>query len=141
NKYPGVTTSVLQHLLKNEKLHMAIAGYGYHDLLVTSDHEKNFPDMPVKMVEEVFQSLRKRYLQVSNDERIDYISMFQNWGASAGASLYHPHMQIIALPILPAHISHELIYSLRYFEKNGSCLYCDLILEERRQKKRVIFEN
>jgi len=38
---------------------------------------------------------------LSDDACIAYISMFHNWGPSAGASIYHPHYQMIALPIIP----------------------------------------
>ncbi len=141
NKFPGVDTSVEKHVLSSDKFRTTLAGYGYHDLLITRDHSTNFSDLPDGEVFDVFRALRKRYLQVSGDPKIDYIAMFQNRGVSVGASLFHPHMQIIALPVVPSHIFHELSYSLRYFEKNRSCLYCDIIAMERKEKKRIVFEN
>ena len=141
NKFPGLDTSPKEHILHSEKFHMTIGGYGYHDLLITKDHETRFSELTEGEIFDVFQALRKRYLQVSGDPKIDYISMFQNWGPSVGASLYHPHMQIIALPVVPSHISHELVYSLRCYEKHKSCLYCDIIKSERKGKKRIVFEN
>lgn len=140
NKFPGVSVSVDDNLPR-EMFHMALAGYGYHDLLVTRDHGRNFSDFSEKEIGDVFRALKKRYAQVSGDPKIQYVAMFQNWGASVGASLYHPHMQIIALPIIPSHIASELVYAFRYFEKKEKCLYCESIKAERKEKRRIVFED
>jgi UDPglucose--hexose-1-phosphate uridylyltransferase len=141
NKFPGLDPTIEKHIVRDEPFRMSLAGYGYHDVLITKSHTKNFSDLPDQDAYQVLHALRKRYLQVSSDPHIDYISMFQNWGVNAGASIYHPHMQIISLPVIPSHIAHELVYSLRYFEKSRSCLYCDLIQGERKEKKRIVYEN
>lgn len=141
NKFPGVHVQAKEDIKQNRKFHMARGGYGYHDVLITRQHNKSFARVGERHIQDVFLALQKRYKQVSDDPRIEYIAMFQNWGVFAGASLYHPHMQIIALPIIPSHITGELIYALRYFERKKSCLYCDSIAMERREKKRIVYEN
>ncbi len=141
NKFPGVNASALPAEKGNNPLHSVRAGYGYHDLLIAKGHGKNFCDLPPGDVRDVFRAIRKRYLQVSSDPRIEYISVFQNWGPSAGATLFHPHMQMIALPVVPSHISHELMHSSAYFKKYGRCLYCDMVADEKKEKRRIVFEN
>lgn len=141
NKFPGVDTLPEKHVVRDSIFYVTLSGYGYHDLLITKNHNKNFSQLPLSQVNEIFTALRTRYMQVSGDPRIDYIAMFQNRGPTVGASLYHPHMQVIALPVVPSHISHELIHSRTYLEKNHSCMYCDIIASERKENKRIVFQN
>ncbi|HEC96268.1 MAG TPA: hypothetical protein ENI59_01150 [Euryarchaeota archaeon] len=60
----------------------------------------------------------------------------------AGASLSHPHSQIIALPIIPKRLLEELESSKHfYWDTGGLCIY-DMIIEEERSKgERVVYEN
>ena len=38
---------------------------------------------------------------LKRDRRFKYILLFKNHGEAAGASLEHPHCQLIALPVIP----------------------------------------
>ena len=44
---------------------------------------------------------RERLIDLRRDIRIRYVLLFKNHGQDAGASLYHPHSQLIATPIIP----------------------------------------
>ncbi len=59
----------------------------------------------------------------------------------AGASLEHPHSQLIALPIIPELVEEELQGSKRYFGYKERCVFCDIIRQERKQNIRVVAEN
>ena len=56
----------------------------------------------------LFESLRDRYLMLLNDPYLEYISIFQNFGPKAGASIYHPHYQILSIPVVPPDVSHSV---------------------------------
>lgn len=56
--------------------------------------------------------------------------MFKNYGRNAGASLVHPHSQIVALPIIPLHVQSRLTYAQNYYAKYGACVMCTTVTEE-----------
>ncbi len=141
NKYPAVTHNGTEAKLKKKGIYSTMAGVGYHELVITRDHNKDFPRLKRRDANLVFKAFRDRYLTLLNDKELAYVSIFHNWGHVAGASVYHPHYQIIALPVVPPDIEHSLNGSKRYFKENKICIHCLQIKTEKMEKKRVIFEN
>jgi UDPglucose--hexose-1-phosphate uridylyltransferase len=141
NKYPVFTHKNI--CAKNFKKgpYSVITGIGHHDLIITRDHHKNFPHLNKKTANLVFQAFRDRYLTLLNDSCLGYISVFHNWGPKAGATIYHPHYQIIALPVVPPDVEHSLGGSTRYFKKFKRCVHCEMIGYEKKNNKRIIYEN
>lgn len=140
NKYPALR-SVLRAAVNHRGPYISMTGRGYHELLITRDHSKNFPVLRAKRALEVFQAFQTRYSTLVVDKNIAYVSIFHNWGPRAGASVYHPHYQIIAMPVVPPDVNHSLAGSARYFKRGGQCVHCDIIKWEKKEGKRVIFEN
>ena len=58
----------------------------------------------------------------------------------AGASLTHPHSQLIATGIVPRHIRWQEDEARRYFDEWGRCIYCDVLAFEANDRRRVIME-
>jgi UDPglucose--hexose-1-phosphate uridylyltransferase len=143
NKFPGLQADrkPTAHTVHTSVLYSSVEGYGHHDLLITRDHGKNIPDLSPRTALDVMMALRRRYEQLAADPLVQYISIFQNWGATAGGSLYHPHVQLIALPVVPSHIERGLALEREYMRANGACLQCATIAHEREHKERVVFEN
>ena len=84
-------------------------GVGAHEVVIeTPDHGETLATMPLKRVEDMLWAFRDRILDLKQDRRFKYILVFKNHGEAAGASLEHPHSQIIALPILPKQVVEEL---------------------------------
>ena len=54
------------------------------------------------------------------------VSIIHNRGSRAGASLDHPHSQVLATPIVPPVLQEELENLDRYRNRYGTCLLCDL---------------
>ncbi len=141
NKYPAfVHQNVCAKEFKKGP-YSVIKGIGHHDMVVTRDHHDNFPHLNKDRANLVFQAFRDRYLMLYNDPCLTYISIFHNWGVKAGATLYHPHYQMIALPIVPPDVQHSLSGSRHYFRKFKKCVHCTMIEWEKKEKKRIIYEN
>ncbi len=119
----------------------ARTGIGHHDLIITRDHNKNISMLTPAHAREVLEILQMRYQQLVDDPCIVYTSAFFNWGPKAGASVYHPHYQILSLPIVPPDIHHSLSGSERYYEKNKACIHCEMLTYEKKIGKRIILEN
>jgi len=141
NKYPVFTHENVCGRNFKHGPYSVVEGIGHHDILITRDHNDNFSHLNKDSANLVFQAFRDRYLMLYNDPCLNYISIFQNRGPKAGATIYHPHYQIIALPIIPPDVGHSLSGSARYFKEFKKCVHCTMIKWEKKEKKRIIYEN
>lgn len=141
NKYPAVFHNGFEAKEKKIGPYTTVFGVGYHDLLITKDHNNNFPRLSKNDANLVFKVFRDRYATLLDNPDVAYISTFHNWGLKAGASVYHPHYQMIALPVIPPDVEHSLAGSRLYFQKNKQCVHCVQLAWEKKEKKRIIYEN
>jgi UDPglucose--hexose-1-phosphate uridylyltransferase len=141
NKYPAVVHSKSKIKVSKRGPYSVMPGVGHHEVLITRNHDKNFANLGKKDAELVFKAFRDRYSTLLDDDEIAYIAVFHNWGPKAGASIYHPHYQMIAVPVVPPDIEHSLEGSQVYFRKHHKCVHCVQISMEKKDKKRIIFEN
>ncbi len=118
-----------------------INGIGHHDLVISRDHYKNFAHLDKKSANLVFKVFQERYLMIAKDKCIEYIFILHNWGPKAGTSIFHPHYQIISFPIIPPDVNRSLNGSAEYFKNHGKCVHCAMLSYDRKEKKRVVFEN
>ncbi|EKD24262.1 MAG: hypothetical protein ACD_81C00067G0007 [uncultured bacterium] len=141
NKYPIVEHQAVCAVKFEKGPYQMMEGIGYHDLVITRDHNANFANLTPFMASLVFATFKERYVTMMQDTCMKYVSVFHNWGPSAGASMYHPHYQILSLPIIPPDVHRSLRGSYTYFEKTGSCVHCAMLNFERKAKKRIVYEN
>jgi UDPglucose--hexose-1-phosphate uridylyltransferase len=117
-------------------------GIGAHEVIIESPyHNKDLSDLLNSEVENVLNFYCQRALDLVKDKRFKYIMVFRNFGPAAGASLEHPHTQIIALPMVPKNVKEELIGAQNYFEYRDRCIFCDIIRQEIKDKGRIIAED
>jgi len=117
-------------------------GIGAHEVIIeTSDHDRTMAVMSEPEIERVLWAYRERILDLKKDFRLKHILVFKNHGYAAGATLDHPHSQLIALPIVPDFVREELDGARRHFEIKERCVFCDIIRQEMRDGVRVIQEN
>ncbi len=116
-------------------------GIGAHEVIIeTPDHTASLASLPEAAASDVFWAYRERIVDLKKDPRFDYVLIFKNHGEAAGASLEHPHSQLIATPIVPIMVEEELEGAARYFRKKERCVWCDIIRQERHGDGRVILE-
>lgn len=120
---------------------LTVPGVGHHEIMITKDHDANFPRLKLKDATLVLKAFRERYNSLKEDENLEYISNFHNWGPRSGASIYHPHYQILGIPVVPPDVAYSLDGSLKYFRKHKKCVHGAQITWERKQKKRIILED
>ncbi len=118
-----------------------INGIGFHEVIITRDHYNQIGLLPVEWVKEVIDVYQARYIALMNRKFVNYISIFQNQGPSAGASVYHPHSQLIALPVIDPDIHRSLEGSWNYFRANRRCVHCTMIEWEIEQEERIVYQN
>ena len=81
---------------------------------------------------------RERVLDLKQDKRFRYILIFKNHGAAAGASLEHPHSQLIALPIVPRQRARRDRRRQAALRAKERCVFCDIVRQELDSRVRVI---
>lgn len=117
-------------------------GIGAHEVIIeTPDHLKKFHMHTPDSLTMVFEAYKNRLMDLNKDRRFKYILIFKNEGKRAGASLSHPHSQLIATPVTPKRVREELEGAKAYYNYKDRCAYCDIIREELSQEYRVVYEN
>lgn len=141
NKFPAVRIEG-RNDVKNLGLYRVMDGVGAHEVVVESpDHERSLEDMSLYQVQEVIRAWRDRSLDLRRDERFKYVQIFKNHGSTAGASLEHPHSQIIAMPMVPGEIGKKLAGLASHARNTGRCIICDMIEHELLDQNRVVLES
>jgi UDPglucose--hexose-1-phosphate uridylyltransferase len=138
NRYPAL--SMEGDLVRTYNgVHRLISGVGYHEVVV--DHPTHNTTLALMEPEEIQVYLRTLYERgwvIRGDARIEQIIYFKNHGERAGASLKHPHSQIIGLPVVPTDIRHRIEEAQRYFDDNGQCVFCMMMQDELKKGERLI---
>ncbi len=140
NKYPAFSRGALPKKL-DDGPYFAMNGSGYHEVIVTRDHYKHIQEMEDVEVAEIFDAFQDRYLNLMNRKSVNYIALFHNYGKEAGASIAHPHSQLMAIPVISPYIKQEIDGAELYYKKNKHCVFCTISEYELESKQRIVFEN
>ncbi|WP_298819960.1 galactose-1-phosphate uridylyltransferase [Chloroflexus sp.] len=141
NKYPALHEHgpVVRHF---DGVQRALSGYGYHEVLIEHPrHNTTLGLMTVDEVRAVLATYLRRGQAISTDPRIEQVVIFKNHGERAGASLQHPHSQIMAVPVVPSDIRHRIEEARRFFDDTGQCVFCAMINDEVARDERIVYAN
>jgi UDPglucose--hexose-1-phosphate uridylyltransferase len=141
NKFPalGIEGGINR---AGEGMYDKMNGFGAHEIVIeTTNHKKDFSHLEDKKAEDVIWVYRDRILDLKKDVRFEYVLIFKNRGLAAGASISHPHSQLIALPMVPMRVKQEIQGSKTYFDYKERCVFCDIIKQEITAEQRVVAEN
>jgi UDPglucose--hexose-1-phosphate uridylyltransferase len=123
-------------------LFRTVAASGIHEVVVACPHhEANFACLPADQWAIVFTAFQHRLRYVKDLGSPQYPVIFANQGSAAGASLEHPHAQLITLPTPPELMAREWQACQQYFRLSRRCIYCDLLAAERADRSRLVFES
>ncbi|MEM7033084.1 MAG: galactose-1-phosphate uridylyltransferase [Chloroflexota bacterium] len=141
NRYPALDKD--ENLSRSFKgSERFISGVGHHEVVV--EHPKHNTTLGLMTASEVTAVLDMFYTRgwdIRNDQRVKQIVYFKNHGRQAGASLLHPHSQIIGLPVVPNNIRQRIQEARRYFDDTGTCVFCTMIASEMQNPERIISVN
>lgn len=141
NMFPAVRDVDLGERHSQEGFFQQFPGTGRHEVVIESpQHVANPAHLPDDLFRDMFIAYRERLKAHAAEPSLQYVSVFKNVGAEAGASLGHCHSQLVALPLIPDLLQHELDGSLNYFWLTSHCVFCDLIRFEQAESVRIIAE-
>lgn len=114
---------------------------GHHEVVIESPcHSEQLSVAPVSQIVHVINAYLDRLETLSKKQYVKHVAIFRNHGQEAGASLSHPHTQLIASPVVPALIKEELDASKNYWNIHHECVFCD-VLNREAEGPRFIYEN
>ena len=128
---------------KNEGLEPGVerAAFGYHEVIVeTPQHDARLDELSVEHLARVIGVFRTRIRRHYEDPGVEYVQVFKNEGKAAGASLPHPHTQLMALGFVPPRIERIAALHGQGSKRGGGCITCTHIERERESGKRIIFD-
>lgn len=140
NKYPAFIPSNDLNRKKENGLFEKMNAIGFHEVVIMKDHDKPLALLPENHIEEILDVYINRYSALIKEKIVNYVSIFHNYGAEAGASIYHPHSQIVGIPLMDIDLGKALKKAKSY-AKNGKCIYCKMNNWEIEKKERIVYEN
>lgn len=143
NKYPAVSehTGKVCPVPLPRGVYKSMDGVGFHEIVIPRLHTKFLADMTAREAELVIRAYQDRLLYHKGEQCLAYIFIFHNHGSRAGASVWHPHSQILALPIIPPDVQRSLSGSKLYMHENQRCAHCEIIQWELKTSERLIYKN
>jgi UDPglucose--hexose-1-phosphate uridylyltransferase len=112
---------------------------GIHEVIVlTPEHAASFADLSDSHAGLVVAAIRDRLAEHAAVPGLRYSQAIINAGREAGASLEHPHGQLLAMSFVPREISDEQAGFARF---EGSCLLCTTIEAEEAAAHRIVMSD
>ncbi len=113
----------------------ATAG-GIHEVLILSpDHLTDWSGLGDQQVALVMAAIRDRVAEHADRSGLRYTQVIVNAGREAGASLEHPHGQLLGLPFVPREVVDEQAGFSRFA---GGCLLCATVEAEEEAGHRIV---
>jgi len=109
---------------------------GIHEVLILSpEHEGTWADLTDAQAGLVMAAVRDRLSEHAGVPGLRYSQVIVNCGREAGASIEHPHGQLLAMSFVPREISDEQAGFARF---EGSCLLCTTVDAEEAYGYRIV---
>jgi UDPglucose--hexose-1-phosphate uridylyltransferase len=110
---------------------------GIHEVFVLSpDHHTTWADLSETHTGLVMAAVRDRMEQHAAIPGLRYSQAVVNSGREAGASIEHPHGQLLSMPFVPGEIADELAGFARF---QGNCLLCAVLDAEEEADHRLVY--
>lgn len=137
NKYPALRERMNATLERIDPFFEARPGFGVHEVIIPCGrHETSPAKLSAAEHGRLLLAYRERIRAHAANPLWEYVQVFQNVGAEAGASLAHLHSQLIALPLVP----DAIIAEWNFAAAQPACVYCRIVEKELRERVRVIAE-
>jgi UDPglucose--hexose-1-phosphate uridylyltransferase len=118
-------------------VHVQAAASGIHEVFVFSpEHGETWADLDDRDAGLVMAALRDRLTDHAAMPHVRYTQAIVNQGREAGASLAHPHGQLLGVPFVPGEILDEERAFARF---DGGCILCTTAEAELADGSRIVY--
>lgn len=109
---------------------------GTHEVLVLSPrHDQGWESLPDAHAEVVMEAICDRLTSHCEHATLRYSQVIVNAGREAGASLEHPHAQLLGMAFVPRELLDEQAGFARFA---GNCLLCTTVAAEEAAGHRIV---
>ena len=140
NLYPAFVSGRVPRDL-SEGPYFAMNGVGYHEVIITRDPDRSIALLPLWQVAELIDAYQERYLALMKKKSVKYIQVFHNHGKEAGASVAHPHSQLMAIPVISPYIGLQVSGAERYYKNHRVHVFQAILDHESDIRNRFVYEN
>ncbi|HEY5874804.1 MAG TPA: galactose-1-phosphate uridylyltransferase [Ilumatobacteraceae bacterium] len=117
-------------------VHVQAEASGIHEVFVFSpEHDANLGNLSDGEIGDLMVALRNRFIEHAATPNVRYTQAIVNHGREAGASLSHPHGQLLGMPFVPGEILDEERAFGRF---DGGCIICATVEAELVDGARVV---
>lgn len=139
NLYPAFTGHDAMAVENLGPLYMQAPASGSHEVLVFSpEHHSCINKLPESHAQALLRLVRDRVAQHSTDPGLRYTQVVVNFGREAGASVEHPHGQLLGMPFVPRELMEEQSGFTRF---RGNCIMCATVESEEWVDKRIVYQD
>ncbi|SRR5579883_486994 len=112
---------------------------GAHEVLLENyKHDRQLWNSSDAEIEQFLMLVAQRIQDLKLDTRLKYVSVFKNYGKSAGQEFEHPNSQLTATTFVPRRVLYELRAAREYFVAKERCVFCDILAQDIRQELRIV---
>ncbi len=141
NKYPALTPGLPASLATEDALYRQAPARGHYEVIVEGPvHRVALVPSGSAVLHECLQAAQQRYRAYVEDPDLRFFSLFKNHGIGGGASVTHPHWQLVASPLIPPSLQRMLEVAAAYWNHHGCSVYTDVAAREIESGERLVEE-
>ncbi len=119
-----------------------LPGHGHHEIVIDApDHDGTLGSLDPEQIRLLLETYVGRARVLGELAAIREVVVFRNHGEQAGASLRHPHSQIVATPVISPVTRRRIMDEIRYYDDHGACAICRTLADEREAGSRFVHES
>jgi UDPglucose--hexose-1-phosphate uridylyltransferase len=100
-------------------------GWGHHEVIVESPrHDADLQTLSDPEMTAVLAVYRRRFVRLAAEPGMESVLVFKNHGPRAGASLQHPHAQVIATALMPPRLARAETWARERHRESDRCVTC-----------------
>ena len=107
----------------------------------TPRHDLTLPELDLSAIETIIGTWIDQTVELSAQDYIQYVQIFENKGALMGCSNPHPHSQVWGTQYLSNEPAKELEHQTAYFNEYRQALLTAYLYEEQNRTERILFSN
>lgn len=139
NRFPMMASGVDRGAVLHNGVFRERAAVGAHEVIIeTTAHDTDLSDLSADALAVVLDLHRARHRALAARPDAAAVLLFKNRGPRSGASLRHPHSQVLTCPVVPPVVRRRDAVAARHFRREGSSLVQWLADAELADGSRVI---
>jgi UDPglucose--hexose-1-phosphate uridylyltransferase len=124
---------------RSEGIYDVMNRVGAHEVLVQSiRHDIELWQSSDSEISQFLLLAAHRILDLKQDLRFKYVTVYKNYGSPAGQEFDHPVSQLTATTFVPRRVLYELRAARDYYTDKERCVFCDMLTQEMRNPLRIV---